>query len=350
MNGVKRHTKMVPVVIVAGFLGSGKTTLLNHLLRTAAGNRIGVLVNDFGSINIDAMLVAGQVDGTLQLGNGCLCCTVDADGLATTLATLLRPATGIDVVVIEASGIAEPRALVRMVTAIDDDRVAYGGLVYLVDAATNAEVRSEHPDLDQHVSIADLVVINKADLAGDDRIAHVHEWVRRCNPTAAVVVTSDALVDPGMLFDVASRPVDDGPRQLTLDELIVDDGHAGHHDHLHHHFEAVEFSTDDPMDPRRLARVLERPPRGCFRIKGVVHLGGVAPARYVVHSVGGFVRAERGPWGRGESASSSLVAIGSDLDVPAARSALADAVWAPGTVDENGILHVTRYLPGAGAA
>lgn len=71
----------IPVVIVAGFLGSGKTTLLNHLLRDNRGTRIGVVVNDFGAINIDAMLVAGQVDAMVSLGNGCVCCAVDVSEL-----------------------------------------------------------------------------------------------------------------------------------------------------------------------------------------------------------------------------------------------------------------------------
>ena len=94
----------VPVIVVAGFLGSGKTTLLNHLLRTAGatGTRLGVLVNDFGSVNIDALLVSAQTDGAVSLSNGCMCCTVDADGLADALTSLVRPSAKIDAIVIEA--------------------------------------------------------------------------------------------------------------------------------------------------------------------------------------------------------------------------------------------------------
>ena len=98
------RTTRIPVIVLAGFLGSGKTTLLNHLLRNRAGNRIGVIVNDFGSIEIDAMTVAGQVGSPVSLGNGCLCCAVDASELDTCLETLTRPAARLDVIVIEASG------------------------------------------------------------------------------------------------------------------------------------------------------------------------------------------------------------------------------------------------------
>ncbi len=352
-----RHSKAVPVVIIAGFLGSGKTTLLNHLLRSAQGTRIGVLVNDFGSINVDAMLVAGQVDGTVQLGNGCLCCTVDSDGLVSALEKLVRPAAGIDVVVIEASGIAEPRALVRMITTVSDDRIAYGGLVYVVDAATCAATRADHPELDRHAAIADLVVVNKVDLAGPADAGRVDEWVREINSGAAVVATSEARVDPALLFDVTARQPDVGPRQLALDELLAEYGPGEHgagephgHRHLHDDYTSVDFCVVDAMDPRRLARFLERPPQGCYRIKGVVHLGGVAAHRYVIHGVGGFVRVERGPWGRGESRSSTVVVIGTGLDADEVRSALLGAVWNPDAVDPNGILHITRYLPDAGAS
>lgn len=83
--------RQIPVVVLAGFLGSGKTTLLNQLLRHSGGNRIGVVVNDFGAIEIDAMSVAGQVGSTVSLGNGCLCCAVDGSELDTYLEKLTRP-------------------------------------------------------------------------------------------------------------------------------------------------------------------------------------------------------------------------------------------------------------------
>ncbi len=120
------RTQQIPVVVLAGFLGSGKTTLLNHLLHNRAGTRIGVIVNDFGSIEIDAMTVAGQVGSTVSLGNGCLCCAVDASELDTFLETLTRPSARLDVIVIEASGLAEPQELVRMLLASENPHIRYG--------------------------------------------------------------------------------------------------------------------------------------------------------------------------------------------------------------------------------
>lgn len=108
----------IPVVVLAGFLGSGKTTVLNHLLASRGGTRIGVVVNDFGSIEVDAMSVAGQVgDSMVSLGGGCLCCAVDGSELDAYLEKLSAPAHRIDVIVIEASGLAEPQEMIRMLMA-----------------------------------------------------------------------------------------------------------------------------------------------------------------------------------------------------------------------------------------
>lgn len=339
----------VPVVVVAGYLGSGKTTLLNHLLRSAgaAGTRLGVLVNDFGKVNIDALLVSAQADGTVSLGNGCMCCTVDADGLADALTSLVRPSVGLDAIVIEASGIAEPKSLIRMVTSVADARLRYGGLVYVVDAAHLEQVRRSHPELDAHVAIADLVLVNKVDLIPDESRRAVEALVAQLNATAPRVVTRNAVIDPELLFDVAQREVDQArPGQMTLDELLLEEdvGHD-HHEHLHAAYESVSFSSDRPMDPRRLARFLERPPDGCFRIKGIVHFDVPRHRqRFVVHGVGGFVRVLREPWGDRRPAT-EVVAIGRGLDVAAVHAELEAAVARPtDAVDENGILGVLRHL------
>lgn len=343
----------IPVVVVAGFLGSGKTTLLNHLLRNASGMRIGVLVNDFGAIDIDAMLIAGQADGTVSLSNGCMCCSVDTDGVEAALDGLVRPSAGIDAIVIEASGIAEPRALIRMVSGLADARMRYGGLVYVVDAAGFAAARDRHPEIDRHLAIADLVVLNKVDLVDAAHLARMREQVAALNDTAPVVVTADSVVDPELLFDRPDRPHADEPRsaQLTFDELFVEgaadssdsDRHGHAHGHLHDEYRSVAFVTDRPMDPRRLAAFLERPPAGCYRIKGVVAFDVPGHRqKFIVHAVGGFIRVQRQPWGD-QPPATSIVAIGVGLDDAEVRDRLAQAVD-QGVDDEHGILSITRYL------
>ncbi len=339
---VGRH---VPVVILAGFLGAGKTTLLNHVLRNADGRRIGVLVNDFGAVDIDSLLVSGAAGGTVSLPGGCMCCTTDADGLGDAIAGLTSPEAGLDAILIEASGIAEPPALIRLVLAARSETASYGGLVYVVDSTEFLATVDAHPMVGGHVAVADLVVVNKADAVSSQVLTDVVTAVRAVNSTASLVTVSDAAVDPALLFDDApDRPADDGPRQLALDELLREHGDGHHHEHLHAGFESAALDRVGAVDPRRLARLLERPPAGAYRIKGTVFIDapGHGDQAYVIQAVGGVVRVTRRPWG-GEQPSTSLVVIGSGLDVADAEAALA-AVVGPDIDDENGILHLTRHL------
>ncbi|MCF8590173.1 CobW family GTP-binding protein [Gordonia liuliyuniae] len=340
----ERH---IPVVVLAGFLGAGKTTLLNHVLANAGGRRIGVLVNDFGSINVDALLVSGVAGGTVTLENGCMCCTTDADGLEEAIGALSAPTAGLDAIVIEASGIAEPSALIRLVLAACGATASYGGLVYVVDSSALARTVDEHPSVRDHIGVADLVVCNKADLVDETVLSGVRDLVAELNPTASTVVVSEAAVDPAMLFDDApERVADVGARQLTFDELLADEpADHDHSAHLHASFQSTSLATADAVDPRRLARFLERPPAGAYRIKGETYIDvpGHRDRAYVIQAVGGIVRVTTQAWA-GRPVRTSLVVIGAGLDVDAADHALAALVEPPDPADEHGILHITRYI------
>ncbi|WP_207839881.1 CobW family GTP-binding protein [Williamsia soli] len=337
--------KRIPVVVVAGFLGAGKTTMLNHLLRTRSGLRIGVVVNDFGAVNIDAMLVAGQVDGAVSLGNGCMCCTVDDDGLDATFASLVTPRAGLDLIVVEASGLAEPRNLIRMVAGSDNPRIEYGGLLYLVDARNYTETRQQHPRIDQHLALADLVVLNKTDLTGADEVERARLLIRDANAGAPIITTRDAVVDLALLVDLESAARDDDatPRQLGLDELLADDSddHCGH---LHHDYQSVSFVDPASMNPRALAAFLEQPPTGVFRVKGFVHFDVARHRRkYVVHTVGSYVSVHPQPWDPEESRRTELVVIGAGIDEDEVRAVLEKA-RADDVVDAQSMLSITRYV------
>ena len=344
--------RQIPVVVLAGFLGSGKTTLLNHLLHRSGGSRIGAVVNDFGSIEIDAMAVAGALgDSTVSLGNGCLCCAVDASELDVYLERLARPSTGIDVVVIEASGLAEPQELVRMVLASEHPGIVYGGLVEVVDAAEFDDTRAKHPELDRHLALADLVVVNKVDRAADGE--GVLRLVRSLAGRAAVVPATYGRIDPEFLFDC--RPSEERIGQLSFDDLHDrgdgahgegehgDDEHAGH---LHTAYDTLSFTSEVPLDPRRLMRFLDSRPEGLYRIKGYVDFGPHDPAnRYAVHAVGRFLRFYPEPWPPADERLTQLVLIGSGIDAPALGKELGAAQSdAPHDADEHGMWGVLRYV------
>ncbi|MFF8967583.1 CobW family GTP-binding protein [Streptomyces globisporus] len=350
----------IPVVVLAGFLGSGKTTLLNHLLRNRAGTRIGVIVNDFGAIEIDAMTVSGQVGSTVSLGNGCLCCAVDASELDTFLETLTRPSARLDVIVIEASGLAEPQELVRMLLASDNPHILYGGLVEVVDAAEFDATRQRHPELDRHLAVADLVVLNKTDRVGEAERERLRATVAELSGPAAVIPAEHGRIDPELLFDPALRPdgeemagqlsFEDLLRQEECDEHEQCDGY-GHADHLHAAYESVDFTADVPMDPRRFMAFLDSRPEGLYRIKGFVDFGaGDRDNTYALHAVGRFLRFVPRPWARGEQRLTQLVMIGAGIDAAALHEGLAacraEEEPQPDAPDtERAMWGVLRYVP-----
>ncbi|MEU8783570.1 CobW family GTP-binding protein [Streptomyces sp. NPDC048637] len=363
-------TQQIPVVVLAGFLGSGKTTLLNHLLGTGDGTRIGAIVNDFGSIEIDAMTVAGQVDSMVSLGNGCLCCAVDTSELDTYLERLARPAARIDVIVIEASGLAEPQELIRMILASDNDRIVYGGLIEVVDAAEFDDTRARHPELDRHVSIADIVVLNKADRIGDTARQSLMDTLAGLAPGRPVICTAYGRVDPELFFDRGpGEDHDAAVRQLSFEDLLreaaasgapahdADDrcgplgdcghpGHTHHAGHLHAAYESVEFTSAEPMHPRRLMDFLDSRPAGLYRIKGFVHFDVPENRqKFTVHAVGDFLRFYPAPWPKGEERCTQLVMIGSGIDAPALRKELENCrEGAPSEADPNSMWGVLRYV------
>ncbi|MFF4248020.1 CobW family GTP-binding protein [Streptomyces sp. NPDC001822] len=317
------HASQIPVVVLAGFLGSGKTTLLNHLLRNRSGNRIGVIVNDFGSIEIDAMTVAGHVGATVSLGNGCLCCAVDASELDTFLEKLTRPSARLDVIVIEASGLAEPQELVRMLLASDNPHIRYGGLVEVVDAAEFPATRTRHPEIDRHLAVADLIVLNKTDRVTEADLSEVRGAVGEAGGRAAVISAVYGRIDPELLFDPALAP-DEGEiaRQLTFEDLLPEADRT-HEAHLHAAYESVSFTTELPLSPRRFMEFLDSRRAGLYRIKGFADFGAGDPRnRYALHAVGGFLRFVPQAWPRHEPRRTQLVLIGSGIDAEALHKQL----------------------------
>jgi G3E family GTPase len=165
----------IPFTVIGGFLGAGKTTLLNRLLRGATGRRFAVLVNDFGALDIDGGLVADHGGDTIALANGCLCCTI-GDSLVTTLLSLLERPERFDHIVVEASGVADPGRIADL--AVLEPRLARDGVIVVVDAA---EVRARAADrrvgdtITRQLAAADLLVLNKTDLAHD--LAVLRGWL-----------------------------------------------------------------------------------------------------------------------------------------------------------------------------
>jgi G3E family GTPase len=328
---------VIPVVLITGFLGAGKTTLLNHLLKSARGTRLGVIVNDFGSIDIDAMFVAGRVDSMVSLGNGCLCCAADTSDIDAMLARLAEPSLHMDVIVIEASGLADPQAMVRMLLASAIGNVRYGGLVTVLDAVEFDATVTAHPDLAKQLKVADLLVLNKTDRVSS--LSGLIETIRTFNAGSPIVPTTHGAVDPSLLFEVGpDLPV---ARQLSFEDL---DDHLDHHHHAHAVYDTVSFTSYEPMHPVRLMDLLDNRPPGLYRMKGFVHFGLPGHAdRFTLQAVGNYLRFHRSPWPRGTQPRTQLVLIGKDIDAAQVQSQLA-ACARTEDIEERDMLWVTRYV------
>ena len=241
----------VPLSVIGGFLGSGKTTLVNHLLTTAT-RRYGVLVNDFGAINIDAALIAAQDGTTIALTNGCICCAA-GDDLGDGLARLASKAP--DHVIVEASGVSDPWRLAQL--ALIEPGFTLEPLVVVVDAAFLDQLADRWIGdvVARQLAFAELVLLNKVDLAPD--IGAVRAAVANMRPQARLVAATHGQVDAAVLhFTPPPRP--------GVSRLIADaPGHG---------FVSDVWHPKGPIDRVRLRAVLEGLPRSVLRVKGFCRL------------------------------------------------------------------------------
>ena len=331
----------IPVIALTGYLGAGKTTLLNHVLRSPDA-RIGLVINDFGELNVDAGLVTGQVDEPASIAGGCICCLPDDGGLDVALARLADPKLRLDAIIVEASGLADPLAIARMLRFSGVDGVRPGGVVDVLDAVTHFQTVDRDPTPPARYAAATLVVVNKLDqIAENDRdtvLQRVERRVRELNPHAQVAGAVAGRIDPALLYDVSAAEEESG--QLTLRELSFDEAHA--HDPDHVHADAVTEIGDGCVDPGAVMDLLEDPPPGVYRLKGTVAIRYRSTTRaYAVNVVGPSIHLAAAP---PRARANSLVAIGMHLDVDAVATRLRDALLpVEGAPPAEGIRRLQRY-------
>lgn len=336
-----RAPRRVPVIALTGHLGAGKTTVLNHLLRRP-GARIGVIINDFGAINVDAALVSGQIDQAASISGGCLCCLDDSEGFDEALEKLTHPRLALDAVIVEASGVAEPGALARMIRFSGAEHARPGGVVDVIDALEHFDTvdpdgRGVPP---ARYAVTSLVALNKCDLVPaeqrEERLARIEARVREANPAVHVVRIERGRLDPELVHDVAA--LEDPPDQLPLGALLREE-HGHDHDHAAHATSA-SASVPGPIEPGALLDLLEDPPAGAYRMKGTVTvLAGTGRRGYVVHVVGRslFVASHA------LTETSDLVAIGADLDPDVVRARLEAALVPAERPDTAGLRRLQRH-------
>ncbi|UWQ62781.1 GTP-binding protein [Leisingera caerulea] len=255
----------LPVTIISGYLGAGKTTLINRLLAEDHGQKLAVIVNDFGAVNIDDALIQDTDGGKIALTNGCVCCTM-GDDLAAALREVLNRPEHPDHLVIEASGISDPVAIANSV--LNENGLSYGGIVTLVDAEHAQTLLNDPlvaPQAEQQIRAADLVIATKCDEISDSLGAALKSAGAR-TPT---VLNGSPVAE--LLFDVVPLP-------------------KGRAVAAHPAYATWQHRSRTVLDRRALGDKLADRPAGLYRMKGFVLTTGGA---YELHVVGRHVEAKR---------------------------------------------------------
>jgi G3E family GTPase len=297
--------KAIPLTLLGGFLGAGKTTVLNELLSGDHGLRLGVIVNDFGSVNIDASLIRAEDNEMVTMENGCVCCSSSGQ-----LGDALDRMTGLvdvpDAIVIEASGVADPQSVAYV--AMTNPRVKLDGVVTVVDSETLLERASDAHLGDlvtRQILAADVVLLNKTDLVTDERRSKVRDWIRTHAPKARCVEGEYGQVPTAILFGVGESHF---KTQADTGEQTA-----------HHHEDELEtwtFSSRIPLDRTSFVRVIETLPETVIRAKGILQITDDPEHRVIFQLVGRRWEFTQGEGWADEAPQSSLVLIGLPGSIP----------------------------------
>ena len=338
----------LPVTVITGFLGSGKTTLITQLMKNPGGKRLAVVVNEFGDVGVDGEILRGcaipdcPAENIVELANGCICCTV-ADDFIPTIEALMALDPRPDHILIETSGLALPKPLLKafdwpdirskitvdgVIALADAEAVAAGRFapnVAAVDAQRLADDSIDHETplsevFEDQIACADIVLLPKPDLAGPEGVAKAKALIEAEAPRPLPIVeVAEGAVDPRVILGLEAAAEDDMDARPSH--------HDDHDDHEHDDFDSVVIDIPEIADPAelvaRIADLAER--RNILRVKGYAAVAG-KPMRLLVQAVGARVRHQYDrPGAPAEGRRGRLVVIAEhdDIDAAAIRGILA---------------------------
>jgi cobalamin biosynthesis protein CobW len=345
--------KKIPVTVVTGFLGSGKTTLIRHLIETTAGRRLAVIVNEFGDVGVDGEILKScaipdcPAENIVELANGCICCTV-ADDFIPTIEALMALDPAPDHILIETSGLALPKPLLKafdwpairsrvtvdgVIALADAEAVAAGRFapdVARVDAQRLADDSIDHETplsevFEDQISCADIILLTKPDLAGPEAVAKAKDIIAKEAPRELPVIeVAEGVVDARVILGLGAAAEDDLAARPSH--------HDTAHDHDHEDFETVVIELPEVASAEGLVARIEElaTSQNILRVKGYAAVQG-KPMRLLVQGVGARVRHQFDrPWAPGEARVGKLVVIAEhdDVNMDAIRSVLVPEVVA----------------------
>lgn len=338
MELIDDQGKTTPITILTGFLGAGKTTLLNRILTGNHGLRVGVLVNDFGSINIDAELVVGVDGNMISLANGCVCCQIRDDLVEAVVALLARPES-VEYILLEASGVADPAGIFATFSDANlRDRIRLDSVTCVLDA-DQVFAHPEYPPLMElkllQVGFADMVILNKVHLAGPEQVGRVRAWLDEHFSRLRIVETDYCEVPYQILlgvgrFDPARSDLNRHPSEPRSQESTCggDHGHQGNGQDHSKVFSTWSYQTDQPLSLDVLREKLRKLPGSIYRAKGVVYTKDAPQRRAVLQVVGRRVDISlQDEWGEREPRT-QIVAIGASgsIDVTLMEQTFASCI------------------------
>lgn len=295
---------LIPVTVLTGFLGSGKTTVLNHLLRQPGMDGVLAVINEFGEVGLDHLLVETSEERFALLDNGCVCCSVRQDLVALLEDLSSREAQGklppIRRVLIETTGLADPVPVLHTLMTAPNVVARYriDGVVVTVDAVNASRSLDHHPEAAKQIAVADRILLTKADLAEGDIVTAVEQRIRSINPTVSVMpvdrgsIEPDAVLEAGLFVPQArSEQVASWFAKAAAATAAQSHDHLHHHDHHAHGSQVSSFSlvVNEPIRWAAFSRWLDYVAAlkgdDLLRFKALINVADRPQGPVVVHAV-----------------------------------------------------------------